>query len=642
MSSKPRPEKRRRGSPGIKRRFPVVLWILLFAAGLRFCLLLDSRHSPFFAAPIGDSAAYLHQAQATAIGDAAGGQEASFFPAPFYRLILAWSLVKPGMAWALPRVLQVGVGVAIVWLLYGIGRRLFGYPEALATAGLASLYLPHLFVESQLLPASWTILSLSAGLYALSSSVQSGRWRGRVALAGAFLGLAVSGAFMLLVFVPLALGWWMLDAARGSVRPGVVARGAGLFIVPFLAILSLVSPRFPSPSPLPGQAGILFYCGNCEGATGLFSLSQEIMEASQTPEWSTVRLEQELGRDLSPQEASHIWWAKGRSFWRKNPPRALALTLKKSLLFWNGFEAPYTQDLSYERGFVPLMRLPFPGAGWVIPLSVAGLFCCGRMRKAALPVLLVLSQAMAVSLFFVSGMHRLPASPGLLLLAGVALGQVPARLSQGLRAWIRPAGGLLLGLILSLPAPGKKEDFSFLASRYAAAMMEQRRYEDALQVFEKNLLQRPEDPMAMNNLAFAIAEMYSKTGQGDLARAKELAGDGLRRSQGSPFVADTLIWVCLLDMDLETAGTLLAEYLARYSKVYPQLWVRWAYLQMLRGENEAARNVIRDLLKDAPAEVKAEGRKLLGEIMEREKALGSPPGDGEIVPPTPRTEENTE
>ena len=87
--------------------------VLVLAGGLRLGAALESRTSPFFEVQEADSQVYLRLARALA-GEDVPADDAFFYVAPFYPHILSLSLVRPGMNWLLPRLLQAAAHTGCV------------------------------------------------------------------------------------------------------------------------------------------------------------------------------------------------------------------------------------------------------------------------------------------------------------------------------------------------------------------------------------------------------------------------------------------------------------------------------------------------------------------------------------------------
>ena len=144
------------------------------------------------------------------------------------------------------RMVNVGLALVSVYLVYRIGERLFASREAaLAAAFLLSTSLLHLslsVVSRQWLPVSCIVL---LALYVLTNERLAERRRYLFAMLVAGVGMGFS-AVAVLVLPLVGLYWWCL----GKVRLATLLRDARLWagIVGFVALAALPSLLYPSSS----------------------------------------------------------------------------------------------------------------------------------------------------------------------------------------------------------------------------------------------------------------------------------------------------------------------------------------------------------------------------------------------------------
>ena len=639
--NKPNPSENTRDWSQILRAPVLFAGVLVLATGIRLLAWQQSSHSPFYESPVSDSAVYVKLAQE------GGGENAFFYADPFYPGFLKMTLVKTGMSWWMPRLLQALLGVATCALVFAIGRALFGVWEGLAGALLSALYGPLIFYETHLLPTTWIVFLTAASLASFLTGIGRKNAPFWSVLGGFLLGWAVIGHPTLCLFLPATLLWWIWmrsdsfrDAVRGRLSRACLLECALLltgFLLPcgWNVIRNYrLSGQF---MPFPVGLGVSFRAGNNPVAfdelSCIFSLPPEERQAAEGYRDAKFYTEMKGKRqNLSPREVSAFWWQKGFSQWKMKPGRAFLLFGKKTLFSLTGAEIPYIQDMDFEKRFMSLFRFPLPSMNCIFPLSVVGLVWRVRGKKDLLPLLLVVSQCLMLGFFFVNARQRMPLVVGLLPLAGVSLASIPGLVRKGrwnglIGGLLAGVGGLLVTTAYEPPDAGRRLDF--MGNLSASACMQKGEYDLAVELFQE-ILDREENPnpMTLNNAAYAMAERYDKTGQGDLSEALNLARRAFKASRGSPLTADTLIWLLLLDYQTDEATLILAAMMKRYPG-YGQFYLRWAYLQMLLCDFEAARNTIKDFLKDASPELKEEGRLLLEEMVEREKVMGNSPTGGE-------------
>jgi len=620
--------------------------VLLLGAGIRLWAWHQSKASPFYDVPLADSAVYVRLARAHC-GEG-GGEDAFYYMAPFYSRILSCVLVKPGMVWWAPRFVQALLGVFMCGLMFSIGKMLYGPWEGLAAALLTSLYGPYFFYETHLVPVSWVLFFTTCSLATILATFRgngSAVWLG---LAGVSLGLAATGMPAITAFLPFVLLWWMGVKAigctslleRGAIRsylPGLLLFTLG-FMIP-VGMTAVRNHRLTNQWILfSAGGGVTFLAGNSEIAfnelSGILSLPDHEIEAAEEYKWAKLYVEMEIGKqDLTPREVSSFWWQKGLEQWKKRPGRGCLLFLKKLFLCVSAEEIPNLQDMEYEKRFVPMFALPWVSMGWLVPLSLGGVVWRVRRREHTLPILLIVSQCLALGFFYVSGRHRMPMTLGFLPLAGAGLAGLVLMIRKNqwnllVASLFVMAGGWVVSH--SAEAPKSEHRYVFMTHKTAAAMFEQGKYDEAVRLFKEvvDATRDAPNPLALNNLAYAMGMRYDESGEGNLDEAKTIAKNALRLSGGNPMVADTLIWLHLLDYETTEASSLLAVNMMRFPGEH-RFWLRWAHLQMLLCDFQAAKNVIRDRLGDAPPDVKKEGNALLVEIIEREKEMGVSPTGGE-------------
>ncbi|WP_338266127.1 ArnT family glycosyltransferase [Corallococcus caeni] len=138
---------------------------------------------------------------------------ATYFQEPLYPYLLALTRVVAGpstwsiFAW------QGVLGVAMLWLVYLVGRRLLGETVGVVAALLGLGYAPFIVHEFALLRDSLIVFATMALLWALLEALERGGWRW--ALFGALCGGAILLKVPFLFFVVLALAGALLSRRCG-------------------------------------------------------------------------------------------------------------------------------------------------------------------------------------------------------------------------------------------------------------------------------------------------------------------------------------------------------------------------------------------------------------------------------------------
>ena len=166
-----------------------------------------------------------------------------------YALVLLRTLLEPFADWGVMELRFIGrtltalADVASVWLLYVIGRRMYGPCTGILAAGLATFAVVHIQHAHFFRPEPFTVLASLASLWAMLRFLDRGRARDGVLL-GALVGLAMAPKVSVApILAPLVLTflWVAKDRAGRSwseLRPGDVARIAPTAALAGLAALA--------------------------------------------------------------------------------------------------------------------------------------------------------------------------------------------------------------------------------------------------------------------------------------------------------------------------------------------------------------------------------------------------------------------
>ncbi|MBZ0101203.1 MAG: tetratricopeptide repeat protein, partial [Thermoanaerobaculia bacterium] len=450
-------------------------FVLILAAGLRLAHWWAVRDEPFFAQLAMDSQEYDRWAQAIAGGDWWGSEP--FFQAPLYPYLLALVYRLAGHSLDAVYLLQIALAVAGLAALARAADRMLGAPHGLLAAALGALYGPFLFHDVQLLkegPAVALTSLLLLTLAKLTAEIQSkaissldhaaaakppgGRklplteFLRTAFLAGVLLGLLVllrENALLLVPFLaPLA---WRRGDLRGSAgRTAALLVGLALVLTPVAARNAALGGGF---LPTTFQGGVNFWIGNNAQADGTY---RPLAPGRQIPAFERAEprriAEAEVGRPLTGAEVSRFWLDRSLAWGRAEPLAFARLALRKLGLYLSGYEWPDAVDYEWTKRRSPVLALPLAEFTAVALLAGAGvlLLILGRRRRdlaALAPVFAFeLGWLLATVAFFLFSRYRLPAIPGLLVLAAIPL----VELGRTLRAGRRSAALFGTGLVVAV------------------------------------------------------------------------------------------------------------------------------------------------------------------------------------------------
>jgi hypothetical protein len=269
----------------------------------------------------------------------------------------------------------------------------------------------------------------------------SGEARG-LAAAGALFGVSVVGVGQwLLPFVALA-AWtpMMCERAPRELR----LRAAAAFLAGGLAvILPLVVWNSANGGGLvltSGDAGLNFFTGNNERATGLPAAPAGLRNTPQYEEADGKRLaEQAVGRPLAPAEVSRYWSSQGVAWITRHPADWVDLVGKKLVTLWNGYEISDNYHYTFMRAhFLPLLHVATT-FGLIAPFALVGaVMPFWRRRDVTALYLVCFGYLATLVIFYVRGRYRIPAVPFLTVLAAVAVERIVRAIEA--RRWPAVAG----------------------------------------------------------------------------------------------------------------------------------------------------------------------------------------------------------
>jgi hypothetical protein len=127
--------------------------------------------------------------------------------------------------------------------------------------------------------------------------------------------------------------------------------------------------------------------------------------------------EAETGHPLSTGGVSSFWLGKALDHVSSEPAFAAEMMGRKLLLLVADYELPDNQDMYFVARESPVLRLPLPTFGWILPPALLGISLGLRRRETQRLALLVAAFGASIVVFFVQARFRMPAMPVLSVFA---------------------------------------------------------------------------------------------------------------------------------------------------------------------------------------------------------------------------------
>lgn len=401
--------------------------VVLIAVLLRVIYLLQYKvHAPYYSVPIVDS--YYYDTWAMRVAEGKGYGPTPFYMSPLYPYVLALIYKVLGHSLPVVYVLQLALGVCNAFLVYLIGRRLFGWRSGAAAMALIILYAPLVYLETKLMTETVAIALNLVSILLLMCALDRPtalRWLA----AGITLGLSAVCRAPALITIALILGWLWLTRRDPRYKSGFYLRhlaplvlGIALAILPVAARNYFVGKDFALIST---NGGIVFAQGNNPlakgvstpllGFTGLIGLQQEEEMAI---------AQKALGHPIKPSKSSNYWFKVGLRYITKDPVETVRLFARKIAWSLHNREVRCSYNPYLEKTLVPILRylaLPFS------VLAGSALFGILRARRKGVAsesaplILYTASVFLSLVVFSVSSRYRVPAAPALAVFAGFAI-----------------------------------------------------------------------------------------------------------------------------------------------------------------------------------------------------------------------------
>jgi tetratricopeptide (TPR) repeat protein len=246
----------------------------------------------------------------------------------------------------------------------------------------------------------------------------------------------------------------------------------------------------------------------------------------------------ETGQEsLKPSEVSRFWARKTWESLSTEPGRWFRIMGNKLRYVFNDYEVPNNRNFEFSRRFSLLLRLPLPGFGLIAALGLLGMILLARTwRGHGLLVGFFLAHLLALLVFFVTGRHRLPLVPVLLVYAGGFVAWLWCAWSQR-RPWITLTAGAatVVGLLL-LHAPVPRSTYVANYVNLAVGYREQGRPDLALHSLDRAIAEVPDFTYAH----VLKGELLARLGRRAEAEIVLRTAERLARRDGDPILLDRI------------------------------------------------------------------------------------------------------
>jgi len=359
-----------------------------------------------------------------------------FFLSPLYPVLLGILYLVTGPSPAAAMVVQMFMGLGILWILYETAARTFRPSVAIMAVMVLVVYGPFYYFGDTLLSATLILFLNTVLLWMLWTRQADTRWWIWV-LIGAIGGLSALARPNIFIFLGLLIipvvAW---HGRSGWKKWGMVWIGVGILVVPVIVRNSIVGRDFTWTTT---TAGINIYIGNHLHSTGSYTEAPFVMSADARNEADGYRLEAEkrTGKTLTAAAASQYWLGQTLKDIIQHPVQYVMLTAHKIFVFFHRVEAPTNISYYGARAHSPLLNSFIVDMGLLMPLALAGIVISLRRAKTYLLFYVyVFSYLVANLLFFVASEYRFPVVGVLCIFGAVFMVEIFRLFAERRFGWI--------------------------------------------------------------------------------------------------------------------------------------------------------------------------------------------------------------
>jgi Tfp pilus assembly protein PilF len=531
-------------------RLPLLLFVIAFL--IRLLVLIDLTDSPIFYNPIIDSKTYHDTAREIAAGNIIG--QTTFWQAPLYQYFLGLIYWLFGVNIFIGRLVGIILGAVNCCLIFYMADKIFSRRVAWMSYGLAAIFGPFIFFETELLAPALLIFLFLLILTVLLSYLKYPATI-KIILVGLLLGVAQVGHGLAAIFLPFLIGW-LIYYHRGKHKNVLAGFAASLFlIIGFLPMIILtVSRNYAVDGELvlvSSNVGTNFYLGNHPNYDSTTAIRPGI-------EWDEFTSEASINGYRTPAQESAYYTKRAVSNIINDIPGFISLLFKKLYLLTGGEEIKRNLDIYYFKKYSIVLNIliwrniiSFP-SGIIIPLALCGILLYLTQQtdrkhrlKVWLLLLIIISQSLAIIFFFVASRYRIVMMPFVIIIASYALFEIADRIrGKRLKGTIISASLLIILLLfcnltrVNTTPRDRAENYFYEGVAY----LERHNYPVAVDKFKEALEHKPNYAAVQYNLALAYQAAESDS------LAEKILNDILRQNKSS-FVVHLLAAKAFLDQN---------------------------------------------------------------------------------------------
>jgi 4-amino-4-deoxy-L-arabinose transferase-like glycosyltransferase len=488
------------------------LIVFIFGFGVRLLFLFQYKTEPFFDFPILDSELYSAWARTIAEGNWIG--EEVFFVSPLYAYFLAILYTIMDFKLFLVILTQFLLGALNCFLVYLIGRKLFGEVVGIIAALIASLYGYFLFLEVQLLKNSlaYLLTTMSFYLFLLAKDKQKPLIWGVLGMSTALTALAIPNILLIIPFLYGALIFETAARQKLFLKLALLTLGIIMVIAPVAVRNYLVAEDRVLIS---SNGGINLFLGTDPETDGGLRTSTVIEQAPQLEEQSSRRIaEKDLRRSLKPSEVSGYWYSRAWDNMIGKPSVSVKLFLRKLYRFWNWRELIDNIDFYFFREKYLLLNIPFMSFGIIAPLAFLGLWFSRRKKYILIPALAFVTVFTLSSIPFpIYGRYRTPLVPILIVFAAYGLYVLYKAVRERRLNGLIPGLVMFVVLLTVINLGSRENNFAFMYRVMGQIHMQKSEPEKALLALQNAVQADPRSYYTRN----ALGSLFSDMGRYDEA-----------------------------------------------------------------------------------------------------------------------------